>query len=446
MNLKQKIPLFCFIGLTVIVSITMTVMDIMTLINSRNAQQAITIYQQEITTNSQKRPSYNDKNKDAIRKDIDDLKKVTENYKLQFGKPHRNELKKFALAIGYKDGENANEQQLIKEFADYYKALKNEDKGSLTDVNDKKIWENFRELLYRPSKNGEPIDFATKKYVKSGKDVSEEDLKVAIKRKKTVDDAFANFAEYAKQYVEYKAPGTQYKCLLDALGLPTTGTFLALRELLRDQNYWKEEIPGLEEQLKNKDMDEEKIENLLKTRLISLNIDWKNQPPQILIYRQLQIKQDIYRRMKRANVAKVESVMLDVADNSAAATTTMNANVPEPLAGVGILGNNFLKYTYKIKFQGSMESIRDFLDELNNAYNDCRIYNVRDVSFLTHIIEKDELEKILEDDKDSKISEGQEVPESYGRIVIGKDLNVSCEILVDYIMYVQDILPRQKKE
>ena len=66
MNYKQKIPLICFVVLTVIVSLAMAVLDIQTYISYLDANEAIKIYQQEIIDNSKKEPSYNDENRKAL--------------------------------------------------------------------------------------------------------------------------------------------------------------------------------------------------------------------------------------------------------------------------------------------------------------------------------------------------------------------------------------------
>ena len=83
------------------------------------------------------------------------------------------------------------------------------------------------------------------------------------------------------------------------------------------------------------------------------------------------------------------------------------------------------------------------LDSLNDAYKDYRTYNVRDL-VLTRELATEKFPEVLTQKDTSSRREGQEVPDSYGSVVIGRDLNAECEILVDYVIYVQDLLQRQQ--
>ena len=56
---------------------------------------------------------------------------------MQYGKPFRGALQKFAAAIG------SSEDELRQKFAEYYSALKEEEKGTFTDMRDYEIWKNF---------------------------------------------------------------------------------------------------------------------------------------------------------------------------------------------------------------------------------------------------------------------------------------------------------------
>ena len=64
---------------------------------------------------------------------------------------------------------------------------------------------------------------------------------------------------------------------------------------------------------------------------------------------------------------------------------------------------------------------------------------------LTREVATEKFPDVLTQKDSSTKREGQEVPDSYGSVVIGRDLNTNCEILVDYIIYVQDLLQRQVK-
>ena len=453
MNYKQKIPLLCFVVLTVIVSLTMAVLDIQTYISYLDANEAIKGYQQEITDNSRKEPSYNDENRKALQKYSEEIKSVISQFKMQHGKPHRKALSEFAKAIG------STEEQLLKSFADYYNALPDEKKGIFTDKKDKAIWEGFMKLLYCPKGGDKQFDPDTMTYLGTTEKVSEDDTAAydAVKKakykadRKKVEDAFARFAEYSKQYVEYQVPGTQYKCFLDALGLCVTGELSDLNDLLINQKYWFDLIPGLKERLTSTDTNSKSgtdIEKELKTLIISMDLRSWNENQLSLIYLQLQIKQDLYKRMKKAGIAKVDSVLLEMkgAANADSFFSGSTGNTPaaDPLKGTPVLGNSFVVYTYRIKLSGTIANIRKLLDSLNDAYKDYRTYNVRDL-VLTRELATEKFPDVLTQKDSSTKREGQEVPDSYGSVVIGRDLNTNCEILVDYIIYVQDLLQRQVK-
>jgi hypothetical protein len=143
--------------------------------------------------------------------------------------------------------------------------------------------------------------------------------------------------------------------------------------------------------------------------------------------------------MRDAKIVRVDGIELVVdtpqMEMSRPRTKTV---VNDPLTGKENRG--FVTYSYEIKVVGSMEGIRKFLNSLNSAYSDYRVYNVRDI-VLSREVESEQMSNILKEES-SSLKEGQEVPDSYGMRVIGRDLNVTCKILVDYIMYVQDLLPR----
>lgn len=486
MNYKQKIPLLCFVVLTVIVALTMAVLDVQTYINYLDAKDAIKLYQDEIVANSKKTPSYNDENKKAIEKYSAALKGIIASYKLQYGKPHRKALIAFAAAVkdsirikksAETEDQTIPEARLVKEFAEYYNALPDDKKGTFTDKKDKAIWEGFMKRLYSPSLNDRLFDLETMTYLDSGEKVSaddvidhdpvakkaaetEEDKEKIFKnfvarmqkdckpRKEKVDQAFAKFADYSRQYAAYQVPGTQYKCFLDALGLPVTGEFSDLNDTLNNQKYWAEIIPGFKEIVSASSSDSKlDVEKILKTLIISQDLSSWNENQLALIYQQMQIKEDLYKRMNDAKITRVQSVLLDGTQQGSEGSMfgVMDAKAPkvDPLKGKSLMGGAFTAYTYKVNFSGTIGSIRKFMNNLNNAYRDCRIYNIRDVR-LVRELNAEKIADILNQKDGSSIRDGQEVPDSYGKVVIGKDMNVDCELLIDYIIYVQDLLPRQQ--
>jgi hypothetical protein len=120
--------------------------------------------------------------------------------------------------------------------------------------------------------------------------------------------------------------------------------------------------------------------------------------------------------------------------------------------------DQYLAYTYKFSVDGEMNAIRNFLINLNAAHHEYRIYSVRDVQFERPNAE--DIEKIIDSTENdrgrnsvdsgamnmyNRNNEGN-VSESYGRTVVGYDSEVRCTLMVDYIIFVADMLPRQIPE
>ena len=108
---------------------------------------------------------------------------------------------------------------------------------------------------------------------------------------------------------------------------------------------------------------------------------------------------------------------------------------------------SYLYYTYEIKVKGSMASIRAFLNSLSEAHKDNRIYNVRDLSLSRELDnEKPEnIKKAFDENVTSVTNEGK-ISDNYGLTLIGKNPSVECVLVVDYIMYVDDMIQRKKIE
>lgn len=450
MNKSQKIPLLCVVVLTITISLFMVVTDVITYIDYLDAKVAINAYEEDIRKNLSKKPSYAKLNENNIRKDIEEMKQVVHVFKYQFGKPHRKALQKFVDSLNFK--KNVKIQQNGKEstaeapwtetdiyaaFAAHYKALPEEEKGTLSDnKNDEKIWKSFLEKLYAVNGNTvDPSEFG--QATKRDTDKTVDPVKLNAK-KKQIDEAYKEFVKYAAAYAEFQTSDVAYKCMLDALGLPHTSNYGDLSELLAKQKYWIEVIPGLKDYSDVKNADMEKI---IRQLLMSINVnpvDLRDEQ-YALVYRQIQIKQDLFKRMRDAKIVRVDGIELvtDTPQMEMFRPGT-KAVVNDPLTGKENRG--FVTYSYEIKVVGSMEGIRKFLNSLNSAYSDYRVYNVRDI-VLSREVESEQMSNILKEES-SSLKEGQEVPDSYGMRVIGRDLNVTCKILVDYIMYVQDLLPR----
>lgn len=418
--LKKNIPLLCFVVLTIVVALAVTVIDIQTYIGYLNAKSEISLYMEEIRGNSQKKPSYGTDNLNAIQNDIKELKQRLYEVQSRYGKIHRKALRVFATELG------TTEEALLKAFKEFHDGLPDEEKADNSEGKDRNIFDKFMARYY------------TKETEVDGEKKSVVDPEL----KKRFDAACENFYKYVrKEYVEYRRiPGNEYKCLLEALGLPATDRLGNLRNILEGNNTeWGAIIPGFKDIVEPENQEKLIKELLIAYDNLSINQLW-------LAYRQIQIRQDIYKRMTAAKIAKVEYLRL-----ATSAAQNNNQSMPggtaqaDPLEGEK--RGSYIYYTYEIKVRGSMDSIRGFLNSLASAHNDNRIYNVRDVRLLRDIdSEKGENIKKIFDENVSSVSNEGKISDNYGLTVIGKDPSVECIIVVDYIIYADDIIQRKKIE
>lgn len=404
--LKKNIPLLGFIVLTVVIALVMTVMDIQKYIGYREAQRLIGVYTEEIRANVAKKPSHNRNNLKAINADKELLDKRIYDAQCRYGKIHRAKLQEFAKAIG------TAERDLLNNFKEFHNKLAANEKADTSGNNDRKIFDKFIESLYTV------------------------DGKVNAEKKKNVTAAYDTFAKYASDYIQYR--DFEYKCFLEALGLPATDTLGNMRALFDSYEYdLAKTIPGFTDVAHG-----EKFRDELERFYVSpASVDLDKFE---LAYRQLGIKLDLYKRMSDVSIIKVISLKnIPPVVNSKQNTPGMQMKAEtSPLAGK--LDGKYMTYTYEIKFTGSMNSIRDFLDNLSNAHKENRIYNVRNVK-LERIVESENAEnikKVFEDKESIKFDKEGNLSEAYGRIVIGKDRSVTCELVVDYIMFVDDMIKR----
>ena len=421
--LKKNIPLLCFVVLTIIVALAVTVIDVQTYLGYLEAQEEIARCMEEINSNSKRKPSYGVDNLNAIQNDIAELQKRLYEVQCRYGKVHRKALKVFATEIG------TTEAALLKSFREFHEGLPEEEKADDSGAKDKNIFEKFIERFYTVEKEDENGEKKT---------VFDEDKKNQVK------DACETFYKYVrKEYVEYRrVQDNEYKCLLEALGLPVTDRLGNLRNILEGNSAeWGTIIPGFKDVVSVEE--QEKVLKELLVAYDALSIDQLG-----LAYRQIQIKQDIYKRMTAGKIDRVVFLKLQSSgngDDMFGMPAGNNAAKVDPLQGVK--KGSYLYYTYEIKVTGTMASIRDFLNSLSNAYKDNRIYNVRDVSLSREIENEkpDNIKKVFSENVTSVSNEGK-ISDSYGLTLIGRNPSVDCVIVVDYIMYVDDMIQRKKVE
>lgn len=116
----------------------------------------------------------------------------------------------------------------------------------------------------------------------------------------------------------------------------------------------------------------------------------------------------------------------------------------------GIENRGYLRFSYKMQVVSSMDSIRELINNFQDAYKDNRIYLVRDIALKKAVDET----KLLVGVKDiAPIVERRPAPgekikkdkaeENYGVAIIGSSNDVCADIKIDYVIYVSDEIRRK---
>ncbi|MBQ7403833.1 MAG: hypothetical protein IJW05_10380 [Lentisphaeria bacterium] len=413
--LKKNIPLLTIIILTVIVALTMAVLDIQLYVEYLDAKEKTDENVNRIQNCVKKKPGPHPENVKRIEADIQRMEQKKIELQRMFGKIHRDALRQFADTIGM------SESELLLAFKTYYEALPAEKQGTVTGENDKAILDGFLKSLYVPTEEELEEEKRT--------DLTDEE-KAAIKKKQEartamkvrIDKALKAFEEYAAaRCLDYDNNG--YKYLLDAMGLPhteLTSTFKRQMTVVNEKVL--KLIPGLELKVSAGQSDSKGGADVSHYTFDSNNLPLQRDT--YLACRLLQIKLDLYGRMKKSGIqqlVKMETVT--------------------PLGGKKD-GDSFIIHTFRFELEGSMDSIRNFMNSLNEAYREFLVYNIRDVQLARP--EPEDIEKlavrtenVTARDRDGKISD------EYGKTVIGRSSEVRCTLLVDNIIFVEDLLQRQ---
>ena len=171
--------------------------------------------------------------------------------------------------------------------------------------------------------------------------------------------AFAIFRNDVDELtVEDVTDDVAYEIFLDAIGIPREMRPVACRSYLETitRKYLNSElIPGLPE-------DDQTEKQRLIQKFIYGSRDPKAMPDArdvISIIRNIQIKEDLFRRMKEAGITSLEDM-----------TASQATEVP------GDNESRLLVYAYDLKMTVSMEAIDAFINSLHHAYDSDRVYIV----------------------------------------------------------------------
>lgn len=157
-----------------------------------------------------------------------------------------------------------------------------------------------------------------------------------------------------------------------------------------------------------------------------------------VIIRKLQLFEDLFWRIKESGISQLVSVEM--------IGSIMGDEVVK----------DYLRFSYRVKVSGEMQNIRNFVNLLQDAYKDNRVYSVKDIALQAVSDDAVRLEKVSvvspritpnirrgEPGKDKDAGEKEIPPEErpdYGQAVVGSNKLVTADIELDYFVYVGDEL------
>ncbi|MFZ2658378.1 MAG: hypothetical protein WAX69_25820 [Victivallales bacterium] len=164
---------------------------------------------------------------------------------------------------------------------------------------------------------------------------------------------------------------------------------------------------------------------------------YKGMPPAeniSLILKHYKLLEDLIFRMKESNIKEIKSL----------GKTEL----------IGTEGKGFLTLTYKMQILGPMDSIRAFVNNLQDAYKQNRVYIVKDFAIKKSVDETKNLlagtasastaadRRLLPAVPGEKAAKKED--ENYGAAVIGGSNDVIADFKIDYVIYIADELNRTK--
>lgn len=270
-------------------------------------------------------------------------------------------------------------------------------------------------------------------------EILESFLKDLSDEKRDVEAAKLAFKKAVQPHtVEPIAESNFRDILLHALGLPRTMTPTICKNYVSDMiegmaNPKQAQVPGAPtaEVIKRFTFD-------FQTRV----------PPQdeiVPIVRHMQVYEDIFSRMRQTGVTQLESM------------ERLN------LVHGDEVSKDYLKFSYRVKLNGEMQRIRDFINNLQDAYKENRVYVIRDLALQCMVDETGKARERSVAPADPRVSSSQKKgpgeqsgsedskkpadpteDKDYGKVIIGDNKLVQAELELDYYIFIGDELkPRR---
>ncbi|MBQ9336024.1 MAG: hypothetical protein IJS14_01850 [Lentisphaeria bacterium] len=379
-----------------------------------------------------------DKNIEWIQKDTAELKVLTTDLQRIFGKPYRRALLVFAKAL------NFTEDQLYARMKGLFNSAEKRDATAEKLI--PKLFDALaRDMMARDAKDGAKI---------------EENTPVDPKYRNQVQEAYRNFvAEVQKETVEdiFTNPTREqmvssgYHFLASALGLPREMNNSQARSYLKDlQSKFtvRRLIPGV--------TSEATVQNF------TYNAYDKTPPPPDAvpdILNTMPIFEDIFNRMSFSRLTRIDRFF--------------RLGLPTKVAG-----DHYECYSFDVTVTGSLDSVRNFVNNLLGAYKQNRVYVVTWVKLTSPAsnAEVEDVRKTLMGTDTQRPEQQEEMPPpgrrprrrrppnqpavrrtamqkqisefdaesqpDYGKTVIGATSDVSADLKFKYYKYIGDTLKK----
>ncbi len=453
--IKRNIVLFVVIGISLLVSIVLVFLVVQASMTLKNHQAELVVQKDKIKKLIEEKPAPLKGNLDAISSDITMAQQKVNEIHLLFGKPYRAAIQAFAEALG------VSENTLYTKWRASYE--KEKKIGSVEQI--------FLKFMGDVLNDGKPkaeVKVAKKvegEAKKPDTGTKKEDKADADAKKAEADaqkaDADAKKAEAEAQKVEedstkVEAAVAAFKSTFEAHTLEELdqeNLILLIIEGLGLSRTMSPEVctayvsnmdAKLNSFVKSSDNNTAPMVIPDKTSMFTV-IKGMPQPERIpLILKHYKMIEDLVYRMKGTSIRGIVSLTAQSLD--------------------GVESRGFLTLTYKIQIVGSMNSIRDFINNLQDAYKENRVYIVKDLVLKKLVDEMKNLTATATTGANattpvaatatlpagrpgiptaSEKAEKAKKDEAYGAPVIGSSSDVVADLKIDYVIYIADEIKKR---
>lgn len=442
-------PLLIVLTLTVLISVVLIYFVVIEHSQVAATNAKIEEYKHILEDANRKKPAPVTENFKNMTIDADKLDVKAYQIQRTFGKYYRKALIRFANTIGLA-GNN-----LTEAFKKYYQSLPEDAKADVVGSKDKNLVENFlagkdqakldaaiaaygdyineSSLLKKFAEFYNNLPDAKKGLIIGGnrdKEILKEFFAKEKVDQKLLDQAMDKFREDVQALtVEPVTKENVHEFILTALGLPRTAFVTYYKGMLKNLQslmFRQKLIPS--------------VESIKEVEALTYGDDFQPNQKQIpLVIRQMLMREDLFNRARKAKIATIVKI-----EESTPHLVEQRVN------------DDYVRYTYTAVFEGTMDSLRQFVNLLQNAYKDNVVYRIREISLsrtvpeniedLTSLESKDPAialaSKFQFPDFEPQNTEENLLAASYGKAAVGRSRQVTMNLTFDILLYVADELKR----